>query len=222
VQERDLLHQPRQPDADARRERPRQGRAGPLDVPRPHGRGQRGGREQVEGQFQLRTVAIQIRIGREQNEPEGGDRPAGRARQPPAEPPHQRDVQEHQRQRQQADRPFVRAADPDRERIQGIPARRLVLGEVAVEHVARDDPASHVRIRRLVAVQRLRLAPHDGPRRPPDRGLHVRPEGVPAPPERQEQEQRERQPVAQPACGGRHDGAPAAGVSGGRTTRRGR
>ena len=92
-----------------------------------------------------------------------GRGPAGAKR----DPPDERDRRQHVRDRHDADRQLVIAADRDRQRVEPVAQGRLVFGQVAIEHVAREGPMTDVGVGRLVAVERLGLA---GRHRPEARG----------------------------------------------------
>ena len=144
-----LLDQARRADEGAGQDDPPStGRA-----QRPDHRRQRGHGKQVEEVLHVRPVAEQVRVGAQDRVSEGRDAAGGRPAKPDPDPPDQRDRSQDVRDRHQADRRLVRPADPDGQGVQPVTHRRLVLGEVAIEHRAVGQPPADVGVGRLVAVE---------------------------------------------------------------------
>ena len=127
----------------------------------------------------------------------GGQTRRQLAAQPAGDPPHERDRQQHERNRHDADRQLVVAADGDRQRVEPVAQRRLVLGHVAIENVAARDAMPDVGVGRLVTVERLAGADRRGPEVDAEPVANLRPERVRTVPDVEHQKDQEHQ--ARPA-----------------------
>ncbi len=110
----------------------------------------------------------------------------------PADPPDQDECCQHHRDGQQPDRPLRRPSYPDRQRIEPVPERRFVLGEVAVHHGPFGYPTADGAVDGLIAVEWLRLPGHDRPETQPDTIANRRAERMPTPPESEGENDNER------------------------------